>query len=250
MVVARWNVMTSRTSSGTSSRSGRCAREDHLGQPGPVCGQHLLLDPADGQHPALQGDLAGHADHERTGMSRSRLTSAVVMVTPADGPSLGTAPAGTCTWKRLPAKIRVDPELVGVRAHVGERDLGRLLHDVTELTGEGQAFGPVGHAGLDEEHVAAGSGDGQAGDHTGHAGPIGRLEEEVGPTQATPHVGASTTTGASRSPAASLVATLRSKPAELTLERAHARFPGVVGHDAPQRVVADLRPRPRAARPG
>jgi hypothetical protein len=41
---------------------------------------------------------------ERTGTSRSRLTSAVVMVTPAEGPSLGTAPAGTCTWNRLPAK--------------------------------------------------------------------------------------------------------------------------------------------------
>ena len=25
-------------------------------------------------------------------------TSAVVIVTPADGPSLGMAPAGTCTW--------------------------------------------------------------------------------------------------------------------------------------------------------
>ncbi len=25
-------------------------------------------------------------------------TSAVTIVTPADGPSLGTAPAGTCTW--------------------------------------------------------------------------------------------------------------------------------------------------------
>jgi hypothetical protein len=35
-----------------------------------------------------------------TGWSRSRLTSAVVIVTPADGPSFGTAPAGTCTWKR------------------------------------------------------------------------------------------------------------------------------------------------------
>ena len=36
----------------------------------------------------------------RTGVSVSSDTSAVVMVTPALGPSLGTAPAGTCTWKR------------------------------------------------------------------------------------------------------------------------------------------------------
>ena len=31
---------------------------------------------------------------------RSSDTSAVVIVTPALGPSFGTAPAGTCTWKR------------------------------------------------------------------------------------------------------------------------------------------------------
>ena len=41
---------------------------------------------------------------DRTGTSRSRLTSAVVMVTPAEGPSFGMAPAGTWTWNRLPAK--------------------------------------------------------------------------------------------------------------------------------------------------
>ena len=33
-----------------------------------------------------------------TGRPVSRLTIAVVMVTPAEGPSLGTAPAGTWMW--------------------------------------------------------------------------------------------------------------------------------------------------------
>ena len=33
-------------------------------------------------------------------------TSATVIVTPADGPSLGTAPAGTCRWKSRPANSR------------------------------------------------------------------------------------------------------------------------------------------------
>ena len=42
------------------------------------------------------------------------------------------------------------------------RDLARFLHDVAELTGQGEA-GLAGHgAGLDEQHVAAGAGDGQA----------------------------------------------------------------------------------------
>ena len=42
-----------------------------------------------------------------TGWPRSRLTSAVVIVTPADGPSLGTAPAGTWTWTRRRGGITV-----------------------------------------------------------------------------------------------------------------------------------------------
>ena len=59
----RWNVMASRTASGTSSRSAplRAGRMTSR-EPGPVGGQHLLLDAADRQHPALQRDLAGHAD--------------------------------------------------------------------------------------------------------------------------------------------------------------------------------------------
>jgi hypothetical protein len=59
-----------------------------------VGGQHLLLHAADGQHPALQRDLAGHAHVGAHRRPVSRLTSAVVMVMPADGPSLGTAPGG------------------------------------------------------------------------------------------------------------------------------------------------------------
>ena len=36
-----------------------------------------------------------------TGRPVSRLTSAVVIVTPAEGPSFGTAPAGTWRWNRF-----------------------------------------------------------------------------------------------------------------------------------------------------
>ena len=72
----------------------------------------------------------------------SRLTSAVVMVMPADGPSLGIAPAGTCRWNRRCVGSRVDAELVGVRLHVRQRDLRRLLHHVAELAGEGEAGSP------------------------------------------------------------------------------------------------------------
>src|SRR6266542_6149451 len=36
------------------------AWQDHLADPGPVGGQHLLLDPPDGQDLAPQRDLPGH----------------------------------------------------------------------------------------------------------------------------------------------------------------------------------------------
>ena len=48
-------------------------RQDDLREPGAVRGQHLLLHAADRQHPALQRDLAGHADlgaHRRVGQQR------------------------------------------------------------------------------------------------------------------------------------------------------------------------------------
>ena len=59
----RWNVITSRTASGTSSRSGplRLGRITVV-EAGTLRGEHLLLHATDRQHPALQRDLAGHAD--------------------------------------------------------------------------------------------------------------------------------------------------------------------------------------------
>ena len=53
----------------------------------------------------------------RTGMPVRALTMAVAIVMPADGPSLGMAPAGTWMWSVFFSKIsRVDAELAGVGA--------------------------------------------------------------------------------------------------------------------------------------
>ena len=61
--LTRWTVMAVADLVGEVVEVGAVAgREDHLGEPGPVGGQHLLLHAADGQHPAGQRDLAGHAD--------------------------------------------------------------------------------------------------------------------------------------------------------------------------------------------
>ena len=71
---ARWKVICSRTDSGTSSRSGPLRFGQHdRGEAGPLRREHLLLEPADRQHPTLQRDLAGHPDvgpHRASGEPR------------------------------------------------------------------------------------------------------------------------------------------------------------------------------------
>jgi len=43
-----------------------------------------------------------------TGLPSARLSNAVMMVQPADGPSLGVAPCGTCTWMDVSVKKGLD----------------------------------------------------------------------------------------------------------------------------------------------
>ena len=131
-------------------------RHDHLLDPGALGGQDLLLDPADGQDVAAQGDLPGHghvpldldvrADGEEGG---------------GDGdagrrPVLGDGPFGKMDVEVvLGEDLAVDAELRGVGPGVAQGRLGGLLHDVAEGAGERQL--PLArHLGrLDEEDLAA-----------------------------------------------------------------------------------------------
>ena len=70
-------------------------RDEHALDAGPAGGQDLLADAADGQDPAGERDLAGHGEVGLDRCARKKLMSAAAMATPAEGPSLGTAPAGT-----------------------------------------------------------------------------------------------------------------------------------------------------------
>ncbi len=90
-----WMVSSARTSSGTSSVGLVAGRDEDGRDARPVRRQQLLLDAADRQHPPVRRDLTGHghvAAHQPPGRSEA---SAVVRVTPAEGPSFGTAPAGS-----------------------------------------------------------------------------------------------------------------------------------------------------------
>jgi len=132
---ARWKVSCSRTGFGHVVEIGTVAAlgQDDLGQPGPVGGQHLLLDPTDGQDLALEGDLTGHAPPSTfTGLPVSSEASAVVMVTPAEGPSLGTAPRGArARGKRRLVVPSSKPRLSACERTNDRAISARLLHDVT-----------------------------------------------------------------------------------------------------------------------
>ena len=91
----------------------------------------------------------------------------MAIATPAEGPSLGTAPAGTWTWMSCVGEPVVGRARERARcacaAHPGERRLGRLPHHVAELAGDRQ-LARAGHRGrLDEEHLAADRRPGEAG---------------------------------------------------------------------------------------
>ena len=80
------------------------------------------------------------ATSRRTGRPDMAETIAVAIATPADGPSLGIAPAGTWTWTSIePSRSVGDLQLAGVGRRVGQRGAGRLLHHVAELAGQDQA---------------------------------------------------------------------------------------------------------------
>ena len=85
-----------------------------------------------------------------------------------------------------------DAEVVRVPAHVGERDLRRLLHHVAELAGQGET-GIARHRGrLDEEHVATGAGHGQPGRDARDGAALRRFGYEPGTPQVPatfPHTG-------------------------------------------------------------
>ena len=63
----------------------------------------------------------------------------MAIVMPADGPSFGIAPSGTCTWMSIfEWKSSARLKLRRLSTDVAERRLCRLLHDVAQLAGERQ----------------------------------------------------------------------------------------------------------------
>ena len=120
-------------------------------------GEHLLLDAADGQHLAAQGDLAGHGDvvanRPPRGVGRERGDHRHA----GGGPVLRDGAGGHMDVHRPSLEeLRVDAEGLRVGPHVRHGGLRALAHDVAEHARENQALLAGRHHGhLDEQHVAS-----------------------------------------------------------------------------------------------
>ena len=103
---------------------------------------------------------------QRTLRSVQTEMSAVAMVIPAEGPSLGMAPSGMWMWKSFCGEdLDVDPELRGVGPGIAQGGLGRFLHDVAQRAGQEQPALALHLRRLDEQDLAARLGPGHAGGH-------------------------------------------------------------------------------------
>src|SRR4051794_4459774 len=216
--------------------------QDPVGEPGRVGGEPLLLQPADRQHAALQRDLAGHADRvpdrpagqQRRERGRHRHAGARAVLRDRARRDVDVELA-------VLECVVADAELARVCPHVGEGNARGLLHDVAELAGERQAGLPALHpVGLDEQHVAAGAGHGQAGRDARHRGAGGGLLEDLLAAERVAdgvEVDRDRRLGGARRDAGRGLAQQRP---ELALELADAGFARVLGDDRARQLVGDL----------
>ena len=144
-------------------------------------GRHALFpQAADGQHVAVQGDLAGHghitahrdagqAGHQRRGQ----------------GDTGRRAVLGHCALRGVDVQVallelfRVDAVLGGVHAHPRNGQLSALLHHVAQRTGDGDlAAAVVHHLHLDGQGLAAHAGPCQTVGNAHHVGTVEEMEQQ------------------------------------------------------------------------
>ena len=169
MLSARTSFICLRISSGMSRRSfsfflGRIT----IFAPARCAARILLLRPPIGSTRPRSVISPVIATSLRTGMPVSALTIAVAMVTPADGPSLGMAPAGTWMWSVFFSNVsRAMPSAAALRPDPGQGGPGGLAHHLAQLAGEDEVLLALHLRDLDRDHVAADLGHDEARRGTG-----------------------------------------------------------------------------------
>ena len=173
------------------------------------------------------------ARSRRTGILLSALEIAVAIVMPAEGPSFGMAPSGTCTCRsRVAIEIAGQAEAVRARANVRHGGLRRFLHHVAEFAGERQLALAIDDGGFRAENRAANFGPSQAGDQSHFALFMRQRVAELDDAQEVVDVLAGDGDGIVLAFLHDLAGDFAADVADFALQIAHASFAGV-GADEP-----------------
>ena len=165
MVSTRTSFICLRISSGMSRRSFSFLRgRMTIAAPERCAARILLFRPPMGRTRPRRVISPVMATSLRTGMPVKALTMAVAMVMPADGPSLGMAPAGHVDVQGVLLEgLALDAQALGVGPDPGQAGTRRLAHHLAQLAGEDEVLLAL-HAGdLDGDHVATDLGDDEPG---------------------------------------------------------------------------------------
>ena len=113
-------------------------RKNQFSNSGAPGRQDLFLDAADRQARDRSSVISPvMARRGLTGVLVSAETSAVTMVTPADGPSFGNGTGGHMNVDiGVLVEVGIQPKFERLGTHPGQRGLCRFLHDVADLTGD------------------------------------------------------------------------------------------------------------------
>ena len=138
-----------------------------------------------------------------------------------------------------PNQVRIEAELIGVRAHPRECGLRGLLHDLSELAGHFQPSLTGVGGRFDEEDVAADGGHGEPGRDAGLGGPLANLAGEAARPEPLARPGL-VDADLVRPALCDTAGRLSAERGELPLEVADAGLPRVLADDESQGTVAEL----------
>src|SRR6202140_220096 len=164
-------------------------RQDEDLDAGPMRGQQLLFEPADGQHFAPQRDLACHrhlaadtpAGERRHNGGRHRDARRRTILWDGAGRHMDVE-------EMILEEAGLQPKLERVRPRVADGSTRRLLHDLADLPRQRELTTPLHQDRLDRHDIATIFVDGHTGDGTDLIFQLGNAELEARRPQVAHHV--------------------------------------------------------------
>ena len=209
--------------------------------PASMSGQSLLLEAADRQHPAPQGNLPGHGQVVAHGNLAQRGNQRR-----GQGDSSRRAILGDSALRYvnvnlgLLVEVGVQAQRGGPRAHVGERRVSAFPHHLAQLAGHGQLAAARDDRHLDRQKVASKLGPGQAGRNADVRRGLGQSVAEARRTQVLAQARAGDLDPCIAVVLDHLDGDFAAHSRQLALQVAHAGFARVMADDAQDRLCGKL----------